>query len=80
MGCMRALFTGCCLAITLLAGVPVSAAPADIAGTWLSVWEDADWAVRFYRKRGFVAFATHTFTVGQTDFTDDLMWRALDAG
>ena len=60
--------------------VEALAGELGFAGTWLSVWEDADWAVRFYRKRGFVAFATHTFTVGQTDFTDDLMWRALDAG
>ena len=64
----------------LMGRVEALAGELGFAGTWLSVWEDAEWAVRFYRKRGFLAFATHTFTVGQTDFTDDLMWRALDAG
>jgi uncharacterized protein (DUF2147 family) len=33
---MRALFTACCLLAGLLVGSPVSAGPADIAGTWLS--------------------------------------------
>jgi ribosomal protein S18 acetylase RimI-like enzyme len=50
------------------------AADRGFGGIWLSVWEEADWAVGFYRKRGFVAFAKHTFTVGRSEFTDDLMW------
>lgn len=53
------------------------AAEGDFGGIWLSVWEDADWAVSFYRKRGFTAFAKHTFTVGRSEFTDDLMWLAI---
>ena len=36
MARMRASFTACCLLAGLLAGNAVPAAPADIAGTWLS--------------------------------------------
>lgn len=62
----------------LLDRVEALAAERGLAGIWLSVWEDADWAVGFYRKHGYTAFAKHTFTVGRSEFTDDLMW--LDLG
>lgn len=48
------------------------------ACVWLSVWEYADWALVFYKRRGFETFSSHTFAVGASTFTDDLMWLPLD--
>lgn len=51
----------------------------NVAGLWLSVWHDADWAVNFYEKCGFVALGTYPFWLGSTCFLDKLMWLALEA-
>jgi len=47
-------------------------------GLWLSTWEEADWAIGFYRKAGFYPVGTQEFRVGDTPFTDILMWQSLD--
>ena len=44
-------------------------------GIWLSVWEDAPWAVNFYRKCGFAEVGVTDFKLGQSVYTDLLMWR-----
>ena len=46
-------------------------------GLWLSTWEEADWAIDFYRKVGFRPVGTQEFRVGQTPYTDILMWLSL---
>jgi ribosomal protein S18 acetylase RimI-like enzyme len=44
-------------------------------GIWLSVWEDAPWAVNCYRKNGFESVGTTEFQLGKTVYADLLMWR-----
>ncbi|NIA27583.1 MAG: GNAT family N-acetyltransferase [Desulfobulbaceae bacterium] len=46
-------------------------------GLWLSVWEDAPWAVNAYRKNGFEAVGTAAFRLGKTRYKDVLMWRSV---
>lgn len=47
------------------------------AGLWLSVWQDADWATRFYESYGFEKSGTAEFRLGRSCFLDDLMWFGL---
>lgn len=47
-------------------------------GIWLSVWEDAPWAVNCYHKYGFEEVGLTEFRLGQTVYKDLLMWRAVD--
>ena len=47
-------------------------------GVWLSAWEFADWATRFYSSVGFEAIGKVKFKLGSTAFTDLLMWRPLN--
>lgn len=47
-------------------------------GLWLSTWENADWAISFYREAGFRPVGTQEFRVGSTPYTDILMWLPLD--
>ncbi len=47
-------------------------------GLWLSTWKDADWAINFYIKAGFRQVGTQEFRVGETIYTDLLMWRPFD--
>ena len=64
----------------LVDAVRVRADESEANGLWLSVWEDADWAIEFYQKCGFVEVDTTDFTVGSTTYTDLLMWMPLMAG
>lgn len=48
-----------------------------VAGIWLSAWEFADWATGFYKRAGFVEIGKVQFKLGETSFTDLLMWRPL---
>lgn len=50
----------------------------DLNGIWLSAWEDADWAVNFYRKVGFRQVGTQPFKVGDTFYNDLLLWLPFD--
>jgi ribosomal protein S18 acetylase RimI-like enzyme len=47
-------------------------------GIWLSVWEDAPWAVNCYRKNGFEQVGTIDFQLGKTVYNDLLMWRPVE--
>ena len=48
------------------------------AGLWLSVWQDAGWAVRFYESCGFKRVGTAEFRLGRSIFMDYLMWLPLN--
>ena len=43
-------------------------------GLWLSVWEEADWAINAYKKHGFVVVGEAEFRLGTTHYSDLLMW------
>lgn len=47
-------------------------------GIWLSVWEDAPWAVNCYRKYGFEVVGTTQFQLGSSLYSDLLMWRPVE--
>ena len=53
------------------------AAQRAATGVWLSVWEDAPWAINCYRKYGFDQVGTAEFRVGETVYHDLLMWLAV---
>lgn len=46
-------------------------------GLWLSVWQEADWAVDFYRAYGYRTVGTTVFRLGKSRFTDFLMCLSL---
>ena len=62
----------------LLDAVVAETRARGVDGIWLSVWTDADWATKFYRKYGFTAQAEIPFMLAETKFIDYLMW--LPAG
>ena len=61
----------------LMSQVVDHAQASAAAGVWLSAWEFADWAVRFYTSVGFTTIGKVEFKLGSTDYTDLLMWRPL---
>lgn len=44
------------------------------AGLWLSAWTEADWATQFYLGYGFRPLGEIPFLLGETEYTDFLMW------
>jgi ribosomal protein S18 acetylase RimI-like enzyme len=54
------------------------AAMGSVDVVWLTVWEDADWAINFYRKHHFSQIGNINFTVGSTVYNDYLMWRPVN--
>lgn len=46
-------------------------------GIWLTVWEDAPWAINCYRKYGFEQVGMIDFQLGKTIYNDLLMWRPV---
>jgi len=62
----------------LLEAVVNHARDKGAEGVWLSAWEDATWAVNFYRKHGFETVGTTEFRLGKTVYTDLIMWRPVD--
>jgi len=48
-----------------------------LKGVWLSCWEDADWALKFYEKNGFMRVGSADFAVGATNYRDFLLWQPL---
>jgi GNAT superfamily N-acetyltransferase len=50
---------------------------AAVGGVWLSAWEFADWAVSFYTRVGFETLGKVEFKLGDTLYTDLLMWQPL---
>ena len=47
-------------------------------GIWLTVWEDAPWAVNCYRKYGFEEVGKVDFQLGKSTYNDLLMWRQVE--
>ncbi len=47
-------------------------------GIWLSAWENADWALRFYEKCGFIEVGETEFQLGDDVHNDLLMWLPVD--
>ena len=47
-------------------------------GLWLSVWQEADWAVNFYRAYGYRTVGTAVFRLGKSRYTDFLMCLTFD--
>jgi len=43
-------------------------------GVWLSVWEDAPWAVNCYLKYGFETVGKNEFKLGNSIYNDLIMW------
>ena len=62
----------------LMADVIAFARENAAIGVWLSAWEYADWATRFYERSGFAAIGKVDFKLGNTTYTDLLMWRPLE--
>ena len=56
------------------------AADEGADGIWLSVWEDAHWATRFYEGYGMRPLGELEFRVGKTSYVDLLMWLPLKPG
>jgi ribosomal protein S18 acetylase RimI-like enzyme len=50
-----------------------------VQGLWLSVWEEADWAIRFYQRYGYSTVGTSDFWLGDSHYNDFLMWFSADA-
>jgi ribosomal protein S18 acetylase RimI-like enzyme len=50
---------------------------ASVDGVWLSVWENANWAVGFYLSCGFTQVGTIDFSMSATVYNDFLMWRPV---
>ncbi len=48
-----------------------------VDGIWLSVWSDADWAVAFYEKYGFVKKGTDDFHLESEVHLDYIMWLPI---
>jgi ribosomal protein S18 acetylase RimI-like enzyme len=46
---------------------------AGLKYVWLGVWEHNPRAIRFYKRRGFKQFGSHSFMLGQDEQTDILM-------
>jgi ribosomal protein S18 acetylase RimI-like enzyme len=51
----------------------------SVQGLWLSVWEEADWAIRFYQRYGYQTVGTTDFWLGDSHYNDFLMWFAAAA-
>ncbi len=62
----------------LIADVLAFARENAVIGVWLSAWEFADWATRFYERNGFAAIGKVEFKLGVTTYTDLLMWQPLE--
>jgi ribosomal protein S18 acetylase RimI-like enzyme len=48
-----------------------------VTGLWLSVWQEAPWAVNAYSKYGFEKVGTTEFRLGKTLYTDWVMYKSL---
>ena len=48
-----------------------------VNGFWLSVWQDAPWAVNAYAKYGFEQVGTADFRIGKSFYSDWIMYKPL---
>lgn len=47
-------------------------------GLWLSVWQEANWAINAYNKHNFRVVGETEFVLGSTVYNDFLMWRPIE--
>lgn len=52
---------------------------ASVQGLWLSVWDEADWAICFYQRCGYHTVGTTDFWLGESHYNDFLMWLPVEA-
>ena len=62
---------------TLMHEAVQAARDLAVAGIWLSVWTEADWATAFYEKFGFRSLGEVDFWLADTHYVDYLMWYEL---
>jgi ribosomal protein S18 acetylase RimI-like enzyme len=62
----------------LMTGAVAVAREQGVAGLWLSVWTEADWATSFYRKFGFDEVGVADFWLGKSHYVDYVMWLPLN--
>ena len=53
---------------------------SGLEGVWLSVWEEAPWAIHFYQDYGFHTVGTTDFWLGRSKYNDYVMWLPASAG
>ena len=54
-----------------------TAAALNYQNIWLSVLNENEKAIRFYKNNGFLAVGTHDFQIGKENFTFTVMSKAL---
>lgn len=62
----------------LIAAAEAYARDRSAHGLWLSVWQEAHWAINAYEKHGFQVVGKTEFTLGSTVYNDFLMWRSIE--
>lgn len=58
----------------LVDAATAEASARGLDGVWLSVWDRADWARRFYTSCGFRTVGSTDFRLGSSEQTDLVMW------
>ncbi|MEO8365049.1 MAG: GNAT family N-acetyltransferase [Pseudoxanthomonas sp.] len=77
---LDAAFHGRGIAAQLVANLLVAASLRGSRSVWLSVWQEAAQAIRFYRKHGFEIVGRSVFLVGDDPKQDWVMTQALPQG
>jgi ribosomal protein S18 acetylase RimI-like enzyme len=70
-------FHGVGIAAQLVANLLAAAHVRGSRSVWLSVWQEAEQAIRFYRKHGFEIVGRSVFQVGDDPKQDWVMAQAL---
>ncbi len=73
-------FHGRGIAAVLVAHLLAAARTRHSRSVWLTVWQDAGQAIRFYRKHGFQIVGRSIFHVGDDPKEDWVMTQVLPAG
>lgn len=74
---LDAAFHGRGIAAQLVANLLVAASLRGSRSVWLSVWQEAPQAIRFYKKHGFEIVGRSIFMVGDDPKDDWVMTQAL---
>jgi len=77
---LDAAFHGRGIAAQLVANLLVAASLRGSRSVWLSVWQEAAQAIRFYQKHGFEIVGRTVFMVGDDPKDDWVMAQALPQG
>ncbi len=70
-------FQGYGVGRALMDATVVHARRQKLDGIWLQVWSEADWALRFYERNGFVRVGDIDYELGERVYDDWLMLRRL---